>query len=141
MTSSYTEAGQNTATVAARLDAMIERWSDAEPGSQLTELVKLRALLGQAPGVALADGAPRAVLGTDEAVLAEAGRRLSAAVRAVQSTAGVSEHIVALRDLASTMELHASGRYAVTRANLATRDRAVYVAGALLTGQLLALPD
>jgi hypothetical protein len=113
-------------SAAARLDALIDRWSTTEPGAQLTELVRVRGLLGVGPVVTDVDGG-------DDLLLAAAAR-CEAAANVAQVFGGDAQTIVTLRRMGRELSAWL-GAYQPTAQNEALRRYAVTTASALVTGQ------
>lgn len=116
-------------SAAARLDALIDNWATGSPEGALTELVRVRGLLGVGPIVG--DAAP----GDD--LLAAAATRCDAVTEVLQSAGGSSSEIVMFRQMSHTLRLWLGGWERTSR-NAMLRDNAVMLAAALVTGRVQA---
>ncbi len=116
-------------SAAARLDSLIEAWADTEHGAQLTELVRIRGLLGVGPS-------PDGVRAGDD-MLAAAAARCDAITETLQTAGGSSTEIVLFRGLAATMRSWLDNQWPPTPSNFALRANAIAMATALVTGRVL----
>lgn len=120
-------SGVDVVAAAHRLDKVIDNMSSgATPQQVLTELVRIRGLLGVLP-----DPPAEEVPGDD--LIRQGVKSLAAAVVVLQSGAGTADQIVHLRGLERSLRGWV-GRVPANRVDVTRRERAIALAAALRAG-------
>lgn len=127
MSAVETGSGVDVVAAAHRLDKVIDNMSaGASPQQVLTELVRIRGLLGVLP-----DPPAEELAGDD--LIRQGVKSLTAAVAVLQGGAGTADQIVHFRALERTLRGWV-GRMPMTGVDQIRRERAIALAAALRAG-------